>query len=321
MTRRDFARSCVAAASGVVTGIVAAGGRATRAAGVEPATRPAAGTGIIDVHTHIGQVWNTTKELTVDALLKWMDEHDVARAVVLPLVSPESSSYLITTDFVLARTRPHRDRLIPFCCMDPRTSFTGGSRQLEAMLKKWIDRGANGFGEHKPGLPIDHPRSMRLYAVCGRLKLPVLFHLDEQRNTDRPGLPGLEKALKEHPGTIFIGHGPGWWASISGDVKEKDLGGYPKTPVAPGGSIERLLDAYPNLYGDLSAGSGAGALERDLKFAREFFTRRADRLLFGTDYLAPEQPVPQFDVLRRLDLPPDVAAKVYHENARRLLKL
>lgn len=324
VTRRQFTRSCAAAAGAVAAALVP-GGPSAPAAGAEPATEPAApagsGAGFIDVHTHIGKVWNTTKDLTVDDLLRWMDEHEVARAVVLPLVSPESSSYLITNDFVLAHTKPHRDRLIPLCCMDPRTSFTGGSKELEAMLQKWVDQGAKGFGEHKVGLPIDHPRSMRLYAVCGRMGLPVLFHLDEQRNTDAPGLPGLEKALKEHPDTTFIGHGPGWWASISGDVKDADLGKYPNTPVAPGGAIERLMDAYPNLYGDLSAGSGAGALQRDLKFAREFFTRRADRLMFGTDYLSPGQPVPQFEVLRQLELPADVAAKVFHENARRLLKL
>jgi predicted TIM-barrel fold metal-dependent hydrolase len=49
--------------------------------------------------------------------------------------------------------------------------------------------------------------------------------------------------------------------------------------------------------------------------------RRADRLLFGTDYLAPGQPVPQIELLRQLNLPADVQAKVFHDNARRLLRL
>ena len=55
------------------------------------------------------------------------------------------------------------------------------------------------------------------------------------------------------------------------------------------------MEAYPNIYGDLSAGSGNGALGRDLEFAKAFITRRADRLMFGTDYLSPGQAVPQFD--------------------------
>ena len=136
-----------------------------------------------------------------------------------------------------------------------------------------------------------------------------------------PGLPGLEKALREHPQTTFIGHGPGWWASIAGDITKADLAGYPEGKVAPGGAIDRLMDAYPNLYGDLSAGSGAGALKRDPEFAKAFLARRADRLMFGTDYLAPKQPVPQFDVLKELDPPAEVAAKVFRGNAIRVLKL
>src|SRR4029077_2718916 len=126
----------------------------------------------VDVHTHLGQTWNTKEELTADKLLGWMDANDIAQAIVLPLVSPESSSYLLTTDFVLAQTKPHRDRLIPFCCLDPRTSFSGGHRELVAMLKHWVDLGAKGFGEHKAGVRFDDPRNLALYAACNGLKLP-----------------------------------------------------------------------------------------------------------------------------------------------------
>jgi predicted TIM-barrel fold metal-dependent hydrolase len=163
---------------------------------------------------------------------------------------------------------------------------------------------------------------MRLYAACGRHKLPVLFHLDNLRNTDKPGLPGLEAVLKANPQTTFIGHGPGFWASISGAVKTPaDLGAYPKGPVGPGGALDRLMEAYPNLYCDLSAGSGAGALRRDPAFAAKFLVRRQDRLMFGSDYLAPGQPVPQFEVLKAIEVPDAVRAKIYRENARRLLGL
>jgi len=275
----------------------------------------------VDVHTHLGQASNTTAELTVKDLLGWMDANDIAQAVVLPLVSPEATTFPSTTDFVLAETKPHRDRLIPFCCLDPRTSYRGGHKELVAMLKRWVDRGAKGFGEHKPGVAIDDRRNMALYAACGELKLPLLFHIDNERNMDAPGLPGLEKALKENPATVFIGHGPGWWASISGDVKQADLGGYPKGPITPGGAIDRLMDRCANLFGDLSAGSGAGAITRDPAFGREFLIRRADRLMFGTDYLAPDQDVPQLTLYRQVDLPAQVHAKLFRDNARNLLRL
>lgn len=276
----------------------------------------------VDMHTHLGQTWNTTQVLTAEELLRWMDAHSVAQAVVLPLVSPESSSYLLTNEFVLAQTEPYRDRLIPFCCIDPRTSYNGGVKGLIDMLRRYVDAGAKGFGEHKPGVPIDDPRNMALYAACEELQLPLLFHLDNLRNTDAPGLPGLAKALAAHPGCNFIGHGPGWWASISGDASARDLGGYPKGPVAPGGAMDALMDKFPNIYADLSAGSGSSAISRDLPFGREFLIRRQDRVMFGTDFLSPGQGVPQFDLFeKQLELPSEVAAKIERENARKLLKL
>jgi uncharacterized protein len=277
----------------------------------------------VDMHTHLGQTWNTTEPLTAEELLRWMDAHRIAQAVVLPLVSPESSSYLLTTDFVLEQTKPFRDRLIPFCSIDPRTSYSGGLNSLVAILKKYVDAGAKGFGEHKPGVPFDHPRSMLIYTACAELKLPLLFHIDNERNLDKPGLPGLEKALRENPGCNFIGHGPGWWASISGDVTQTGLGGYPKTKVALGGAIDALMDKYPNLYGDLSAGSGAGAISRDLDFGREFLVRRQDRIMFGTDFLSPKQAVPQFELFEQklAGLSAAVKAKIFRDNARELLGL
>ena len=189
------------------------------------------------------------------------------------------------------------------------------------MLRRYRDQGCRGFGEHKPGVAIDDPRNLRLFEACGEVGLPVLFHLDNLRNWDAPGLPGLERVLRRVPQCVFIGHGPGWWASISGQVTKRELQSYPRGPVAPGGAIDRLMDKYPNIYGDLSAGSGANALARDPDFARKFLIRRADRLLFGTDFLYPGQVVPQFEVLEKLNLPQDVQRRVYRENIRRLLKL
>jgi predicted TIM-barrel fold metal-dependent hydrolase len=189
------------------------------------------------------------------------------------------------------------------------------------MLQQYIDQGAKGFGEHKAGLPIDDRRMMNLYEVCDDLHLPVLFHMDEQRGTDVPGLPGLERVLKAFPHVQFIGHGPGFWASISGGVRARDLGEYPRGPVEPGGALDRLFDGYSNLWGDLSASSGANALSRDPTFGRAFLARRADRLLFGTDYLKPGQDVPQFDLLPGFNLPDDVRTKIERGNAERLLKL
>ncbi len=311
-SRRRFLGSLVSAAA-----LPLAGG----ARSLARATAKAAGGPYIDIHTHLGRTWNGDPPLTVEDLLRWMDEHNVAKAVVLPLVSPESSSYLNLTEHALKAARRHPDRIVPFCCIDPRTSYGGGRAGLRAMLKEYVDQGAKGFGEHKAGLKIDHPQMMALYEVCHDLRLPVLFHSDDQRGIDQPGLPGLARVLSSFPQVQFIGHGPGFWASISTDVPPGALGGYPKGAVVVGGALDRLFDTYPNLWGDLSAGSGANALSRDRKFAAGFLVRRADRLLFGTDYLKLGQPVPQFSLLSSFNLPADARAKIERENAKRLLGL
>jgi len=275
----------------------------------------------VDFHVHLTQQWNQRGALTTRKLLDWMDSHDIAQAVVLPLVSPEAWFYPISPQWVLEQTAPHRDRLIPFCCVDPRSpGLLGGYNGFLDILRRYVDGGAVGFGEHKWGGPIDDPRNIELMRACSELKLPVLFHIDAVRNTDRPGLPGLEKVLKAAPDATFIGHANGWWASISGNVKQEDLGRYPGGPVQPGGAIDRLMDTYPNLYGEISAGSGANALLRDPEFGRAFVLRRADRLLFGTDYLAPGQQVRQFDLIESLELPIDVRKKICCQNARRILR-
>jgi predicted TIM-barrel fold metal-dependent hydrolase len=145
--------------------------------------------------------------------------------------------------------------------------------------------------------------------------------MDNQRNTDKPGLPGLDKVLGAFPTVNFIGHAQGWWASISGGVTQAELDGYPKAPVQPGGAIDALMEKHKNIFGDLSAGSGANAIARDEKFGREFLIRRADRLLFGTDFLAPDQGVPQFELFAKLKLPDDAWSQIRFGNAARLLRL
>ena len=273
-----------------------------------------------DIHTHITQAWSFKEKLYARELLNWMDSVDIAQAVVLPLVSPESWDHPITTDFVLRETMAYRDRLIPFCDIDPRT-INLSSKNKRLMLQKYKDAGCKGLGEHKVGIPIDDPRNIDLFQACAEVGFPILFHLDNSRNTDKPGLPGLEKVLKEVPDGIFIGHAQGWWASISGGLEQADLQKYPKGKVQPGGAISRLFDTYPNIYGDVSAGSGANAFSRDPEHGREFCLNYADRLLFGTDYLAPDQKVPQFELYDSFNLPEDVQAKIFRDNARKLLGL
>ena len=299
VSRRGFHREVARAAGGLAVGSLGFAQRG-RAGGGQEKFPPGK---YVDIHTHLGQPWSSRGPLTPQMMLQWMDDHQVAQAVILPLISPEAWYYPMTTDWVLQQTKPHRDRLIPFCDVDPRTDYLRGYKGFLEILKRYVDAGAVGLGEHKCGVAIDDPRNIDVFRACAEVSLPVLFHMDGSRNTDKPGLPGLEKVLREVPGANFLGHAPGFWKAIAD------------------GTLDRLMDKYPNLYGDLSAGSGANAIRRDLEFGREFVIRRADRLLFGTDYLAKGQGVPQFELYEKLDLPEDVQAKVFRDNARRVLAL
>jgi hypothetical protein len=320
ISRRQFCAATAATAGGLAgAGWLHAAEAENAGSSQSSADRPPA-EAKIDIHTHLGQPYNKRGPLTPKMLLEWMDAHGIARAVVLPLISPESWFYTMDSGWVIEQCAAS-DRLVPFCDIDPRNSYMGSQGAVRDLLQRYIEAGARGLGEHKCGVPIDHPGNLRIFRVCSELKLPILYHMDSARNTDAPGLPGLEKALQAAPEAPFLGHANGWWASISGDCTPADMGSYPKRPVTPGGAIDRLMDKYPNVYGDLSAGSGANAISRDPEFGREFLIRRADRLLFGTDYLAKGQGVPQFALLEKLDLPADVKRKVYRDNARRLLGL
>ena len=284
----------------------------------------------IDIHTHLGAFYHG-RNLTAELLVRFMDQHPVEKACVLPLVSPESAPVPQPVSTALEAYKDFPERLIPFCVVDPRavtapgqrTGHVAGVKGIVDILKRYQDAGCRGLGEHKTGLLFDAPQQMFLYEACDTVGFPILFHLDDIRNPDTPGLPRLERVLKSFPKLPLIGHAAGFWASISADATIEDFGRYPNvpTPVVPGGALDRLMEKYPNLYGDLSEPGGEKAIARDLQFGREFIIRRADQLLFGTDVLMPDQPIPQFALLDSLNLPEEVQFKIYRGNAIKLLKL
>jgi uncharacterized protein len=96
----------------------------------------------------------------------------------------------------------------------------------------------------------------------------------------RPQFYRLENAIKKHPKTTFIGHGPAFWGNLAPDGLDV---GYPSGPVKRGGLTQKLLDDYPNLYGGLDAASGIDALFRDPEFAKGFLAKHQDKLMFGSD--------------------------------------
>jgi len=250
----------------------------------------------IDIHCHTisepdlcrddGQTFMTPQEL-----FKVYDAIGVERSVLLPVVTPDGSYDGNTNREIQALVRQYPDRFSWFCNVDPRHGKNSPDTDFDRIVRHYKDRGAAGVGEIVANMPFDEPRVEALFAACQRLNMPILFHMGDFCNdyglADRLGLPLLENALRKFPKLIFIGHSQKFWAEISGDLTEELRGKYPKGPVVPGGRLVELMERYPNLYADLSAGSGYNAVTRDLQFGCTFLERFQDRIFYGIDMSAP----------------------------------
>lgn len=229
---------------------------------------------MIDFHQHIGHVGRT-----VEHLLAHQDAHGVKQSVVLPIDGTSTPQERFSSEEALAAARKYPDRLIPFVHVDP--------KKADALdqIRKGHQQGARGYGEHKVRIPVDAPESLAIYKLCGELRLPVLLHFEY--GVYNYNFDALEHVLLEFPQTTFIGHAQAFWANISADAPSDHTAAgysaYPTGKVAEGGKTDRWLADYPNLYGDLSAGSGLNGLTRDPDFTRGFLTRHRRKLLWATD--------------------------------------
>lgn len=261
----------------------------------------------IDAHVH----FHDSKPGDLEKVDAWMKANNVQRVINHPLrqsrANNDNERAQQTENY-----KAFKGRIARFCIIFP--DEVSSVDEAVAILEREKKAGAVGFGEHygevsKPqpgdkGFLIDDPKNMVLFAACAKAGLPVMFHMDRGRNLDEKGLPHLENVLKTYPSLVLIAHSD-WW---------KNLGD---------GTCDRLLQKYPNLYADISCTVGRSVIGRDKKFAREFFLRNADKLLFGTDSgwwsLKPGQkPAPEFALMDELQLPEEVAEKICRGNALRL---
>ena len=191
------------------------------------------------------------------------------------------------------------------------------------LVREYHRRGARILGEVKLRAIMDTPELIQGFRLAGELSMPVLFHLELPRLENGTltqwylgDIDAVERTLQKCPDTIFVAHGPGWWAHISKDKRSYESS-YPDGPIVPGGGVVRLMEKYHNLYSDISASSGLRAMSRGRTFTKRFLTDFADRILYGTDYWDTRL----LDHLRSLDLPTDMLAKILYKNALKLVPL
>jgi predicted TIM-barrel fold metal-dependent hydrolase len=196
--------------------------------------------------------------------------------------------------------------------------------EARAVIEKYLKLGAVIIGEQKFRVPCDSPESQALYELAAEYRVPILMHF--QHENYHTGFERLHTMLAKYPNTNFIGHAQTWWANIDKNHADpKDL--YPKGKVTPGGLTDRYLADYPNMFADMSAGSGLNAFTRDEDHARGFLERHQDKLLFGSDcndhFGRGEECIgtQTIAMVRRLAASKAVERKILFDNARKLFRL
>jgi predicted TIM-barrel fold metal-dependent hydrolase len=192
------------------------------------------------------------------------------------------------------------------------------------VVEKYLKLGAVVIGEQKFGVECDSPEMQKLYRLAEAYRVPILMHW--QVGSFNHGFERFHTMLARFPKVNFIGHAQTWWANIDrANVNDaKNL--YPKGKVTAGGLTDRYLRDYPNMFADLSAGSGENAFKRDPEHARAFFARHQDKLLFGSDCVDKTgQPADcsgarQIAQIRQFSPNKAVERKILFENAQKLFR-
>ena len=289
----------------------------------------------IDIHVHTRKIPGMPRNgkqayATPEQLIERYDALDIESAVLLPGVNPECSYVPQSNEEVIEISQKWPGRFIPFCNIDPRAMRNSPDAPLNEMIAFYKEKGCKGVGEVCANLPFDHPLVQNLFKHCEALQMPLTFHIAHKIGGvyglyDEPGLPLLEGALSRFPGLIFLGHSQAFWSEIAPLETIESREGYPKGPVGEGGAVPRLMRKYPNLHGDLSAGSGFNAVSRDVDFGCRFLEEFQDRLYFGTDICAPDTPTPLVDFLKDLrdkeKISEECFEKISRGNAVKLLGL
>lgn len=225
--------------------------------------------------------------------------------------------------------------------------------RMVARIEQDVKNGAKGlkiyksqtmFANTKDGerIPVNHPKFAAIWDKCGELGIPVLIHSADPKQFWQPHDENNERWLelklrsrrkrsdddpapwetiiaeqhdmfRKHSNTTFINAHFGWFAN--------DLA-----------RLSELLDELPNMY--VEFGAVIAELGRQPRFAKQFFEKYQDRILFGKDAYNPEEYYTYFRVLETadeyfpyykryhafwrmygLDLSEEVLRKIYYKNA------
>jgi uncharacterized protein len=305
---------------------------------------------VIDIHSHQSTPISTAE---FDRVVQGMNANNLRLLVNLS----GGSGTRVRQGVDAIRASKHGDRMVLFANVNFGGVGPGWGPKAAAQLEADIKAGAMGlkvfkdlgmFARKTDGtrLRVDDPELDPVWAVCGRLNVPVLIHIAEPPAffdpLDYTNERWLELALypdrrhqtgvrfeelmsernammKKHPNTRFILAHFGWHAN----------------DLARAG---KLLDENPNVYYDVAA--VLYDFGRQPRAAHDFFVKYQDRLLFGKDSYQPDEYPYYWRVFETHDeyfdyyrdyhafwklygigLPDSVLRKLYYQNALKVTPL
>jgi predicted TIM-barrel fold metal-dependent hydrolase len=310
----------------------------------------------IDVHNHLGGGKRTLTPERVGNYLEEMNEAGVRMVVNLDGGWGEN---LKETLAALDEKHPDRFAtfaLIDFSGLDNDDWSAREAARLEESFKAGAKglkfHKSLGLGyRYKDGrlMKVDDEKLAPIFEMCAKHRRPVMIHTADPAAFFTPLDRYNERwhELNEHPGWLFFGERfpqrEDLLAQFINVVKR-----HPKTTFIGahfGNNVEDLatvgqwLDECPNLHVDIDA--RISELGRQPYTARKFFLKYQDRIMFGTDttprraafriyYRFLETDDEYFDcaashhlqgfwMIYGIYLPDEVLAKVYHQNAERVL--
>ena len=304
---------------------------------------------MIDIHSHHTQL----SPAYVDNLIKEMDSINLR---VIVNLSGGTGERLKQT--IAAMKSRYPDRFVVFANVNTDDmNEPGFGARAATRLEQDVKNGAQGlkifknFGmdmKYKNGerVKVDDPEWDPIWAMCGKLNIPVLIHTAEPSAffdpIDKYNERWLE--LKQFPGRA---RPPEKYPAFETLMTERNhmLAKHPKTTFIlahlgyHGNDLARLaklFDTYPNVYVDIAA--VLAEIGRQPYTARDFLIKYQDRVLFGKDIYEPSEYTYYFHVLETRDdyieyyrrrhafwrlyglyLPDDVLKKIYYKNSLKLV--
>ena len=257
----------------------------------------------VDFHGHPPALNSAS---TIQSVVTAMDELNLQVMVQ----ARGSSGASLTRQIQAVRAAGMQDRFVFFTTVDLRSIGPGSGAQIASQLEQDVTAGAVGIGEINKGfglstrkadgsrLQMDDPELDAVWQTAGRLGIPVFVHTGDpaeffepldfenerwlemaifpnRRFNDRSRFPEFDELMEErdrmlerHPNTTWVLAHMSWYT--------QDLG-----------RLGELFDRFPNVYAEV--GAVLYDLGRQPRFARDFFIKYQDRILFGKDSFQPDE--------------------------------